>query len=120
MPQRVTMRRARSVTTWRSFSAPVVTCSGPKASSSATRPPSTVRRRRADMAVEAPGTNQALIQNVHTLRCCPHHHRLAGIESISLYQQLDQRRVTVVMAQQAYGTLRCTGINFIDKDDTGR
>ena len=79
--------------------------------------------RQVDMylTVETSGTQQSLVEHVHTVCGSQHNHTAVGTEAVHLGKQSVQRVFTFIIATHsrvlASGT--SNGINLINEDDAG-
>src|SRR2546423_7398058 len=78
-----------------------------------------VGKRDGDVAVKTTRTQQRFIKDIDPVGSSQHHNSLACIEPIKFDQQLVERLVTFIIANQAHGTLATHSIDFIDEYDTG-
>ena len=72
-----------------------------------------------DPPVEAPGTQQRLVQHLRTVGGAQNDDALGGIEAVQLCQQLVQRLLPLVVAAHAVVAALADGVDFVDEDDAG-
>ncbi len=75
-----------------------------------------------DLAVEAPGAHQRLVEDVGTVGRRQHDHSLVGLESVHLGEQLVERIFAFVVARESGILAACAadGVDLVDEEDAGR
>ena len=73
------------------------------------------------LTVKTARTQQSRVQNIRTVGSRQNNNAFVAVETIHFHQQLIQRLFPLIMAAaHASAALTAYGIDFIDKDDTGR
>ena len=86
-------------------------------------PPLAVGRQHGDATVEAPGTQQRLVEYVDAVRRPDHDHCRRRVEAVHLGEDLVQRLLALVAAAAvATGAAAgaADGVELVDEDDRGR
>ena len=83
-----------------------------------------VRRLHRHAAVEAPGAQQRLVQDLGPVGGRQHHHAVAGLEAVHLGEDLVERLLALVVAAAgeaaAAGARAPDGVELVDEDDGRR
>ena len=74
-----------------------------------------------DLAVEAAGTHEGLVQNVGAVGGRQDNDTAVGAKAVHLCKQLIQRVFALVIGRKAsvFGTGASHGVNLVDEDDAG-